>query len=517
VRAMSAIKKNNPILFISVIAIFSKLVGMLRDVVLANYFGTSNISDAYLIASSVPTLLFYFIGHSIATAYMPMYNRVKHERGEKHGLAYTNSIINISLVISTLFVLLILIWPEAFISLFASGFDGETSKITAELMRMSVASIYLMCLISVLGGYLNAHKSFIIPASISLPRNAILISSIVIASLFGFQWLGWGLLISYMAELLLLLPFAIKKGYRYTPGLKFNDTSIKETWYIVLPILVGMFVGQINKIIDRSLASVICDGGVSALTYASVINNAVQEVLVTGIITVLFSHCAEWVAKGEHYKVKTKLSSVLNVLIMLLLPATAGVLLLSEPIVVLLLGRGEFNASSIAMTSGTLSCYTLGLTFLAVRDTLVKVFYAYKKTKITTTVSIISILINIILNFILYHYIGLNGLALATSLSAVFNSVTLYVFLRKYVGDFGLRDTLITILKSLLACCIMAIAVYFAKNSTVNLSGLVSLLVCIFAGASTYFITALILRISPLIDALKKLGLLKAEINTQQE
>ena len=318
---------------ISIIVVVSKLIGILRDVVLANYFGTSNISDAYLIASSVPTLLFYFIGHSIATAYIPMYNKVKNDKGNHAGLSYTNSIINISLIVSTVLVVAIFIWPEYTVQIFASGFDESTSKIAVEILRISVASIYLMSLISVLGGYLNANKSFIAPAAVGLPRNAVIIASIIVASSFGMQWLGYGLLCSYLAELLLLVPVSIKNGYRYKLELKISDPSIKETWYVVLPILIGMCVGQINKIIDRSLASNVCEGGVSALTYASIINTAVQEVFVTGIITVLFSHCAEWVAKGEHKKVLEKLASVLDVSIMILVPVTFGVFMLAKPII----------------------------------------------------------------------------------------------------------------------------------------------------------------------------------------
>lgn len=504
---LTKIKNSVPVLmFVIVVA---KLVGMLRDVVLANYFGTTNVSDAYLIASSVPALLFYFIGHSISTAYQPMYNKAKHEGGNEKGLAYTNTIINISLVISTVFVLLLLIWPEGVIKLFASGFDSATVEITAGFIRTSAVSMYLMILISVLGGYLNANKSFIVPASVSLPRNAVLISSIVIAALFGVQWLGYGLLISYIAELLLLLPFAIKKGFRYSPVLTIKDPNVKETWYVVLPILVGMCVSQVNKIIDRSLASVVCEGGVSALSYASIINNAVQEILVTGIITVLFSKCAELVVKGEHEKVKSNLSSVLNVLAFFLLPATVGVVILARPIVILLLARGEFDSNSIAMTSGALACYTLGLIFLATRDTLVKVFYAYKKTKVTTTVAIISIVINIVLNFALYHFIGLNGLAIATVISAVFNSVILYILLRRDIGDFGLRKLLITLLKSLIACAIMAFSVIIIKSSITFMSNILLLLVCVGVGAIIYFLASLLLRIDPLMDMLKRINLIR--------
>jgi putative peptidoglycan lipid II flippase len=266
-----------------------------------------------------------------------------------------------------------------------------------------------------------------------------------------------------------------------------------------------MCVSQINKIIDRSLASMVCEGGISALSYASIINNAVQEILVTGIITVLFSNCAAWVAKGEYDQVKAKLSNVLNVLIMVLLPATFGVIILSKPIVTLMLARGEFDSASIAMTSGALCFYTSGLLFLAVRDTLVKVFYAYKNTRTTTVVSIIAICVNIVFNFLLHSLIGLNGLALATAISAVFNAITLYILLRKQIGDFGLRVSIRTVAKSLLACVIMTALVLVVKSQIMDWPVLLGLLLCVCVGIVSYFFIALLLRIDPLILILKKM------------
>ena len=502
------VKQSSIVLMIVIIV--AKLVGMLRDIVLANYFGTSNISDAYLIASSVPTLLFYFIGHSISTAYIPMYNKAKYERSEKSSLTYTNSIINISFIIATFLVFFLFAWPESVVKLFASGFDVETKLITAKIIRISAVSLYLMVFVSVLGGYLQANKNFVIPAMVSLPKNVAIVVSIAIAAMYGIEWLGWGLILSCAMELLLLLPFALTKGYRYSFALNIKDSYVKDTWYVVLPIIVGMCVGQINKIIDRSLASVVCEGGVSALTYASVINNAVQEVLVTGIITILFSNCAEWVVKGEHEKIREKLSSTVKTMILFLLPAMVGVIILAEPIVSLLLGRGEFDRTSVNMTVGALRFYTMGLLFLAIRDALVKVFYAYKKTKTTTIVSVVSILINIIFNLVLYRLIGLNGLALATAISAIFNSLVLYVLLRRLIGDFGLKSTIVVAVKSLIACGIMAFFVLAVKHFMGNVSTIFSLGISVCVGVAVYFCATIVLKVDAVMDIAKKAkGLLK--------
>ncbi len=488
------------------VIIVAKLIGMLRDVILANYFGTSNISDAYLIASTVPTLLFYFIGHSLSTAYIPMYNKVKQEQGRDASHRYTSNLLTIALVLSTVIVIALLVFPKAVVKVFAVGFDRQTAKIAARLIRISAPSIYLMTIVNICGGYLQANKSFLVPASISLPRNAAIVVSVILAASLGTDLLGWGLLASYLLEFLFLLPFVLKKGYRYKPTLKLKDADIKQTLYIVTPILLGMCVGQVNKIIDRSMASTVVEGGISALTYASIINNAVQEVLVTGIITILFASCAELVAKQEHEKVKKKLADTVSSLLFLLIPAAVGVIILAEPIVHLVLCRGEFDEHSLKMTVSALRCYTVGLLFLALRDTFVKIFYAYKETKITTITSICSIVLNIALNIVLGKLIGINGLALATSFSALFNCITLFALLNKKIGDFGTVIIAKVTIKSIVGAIIMSVGVYLSRRTLTPLLGdVVSLIISIIIGCIIYFTLALLFVNEPAVKVFHKI------------
>lgn len=409
------------------VIVISKLVGMARDVVLANYYGTTAVSDAYLIAVSVPTLLFYFIGHSLSTAYLPMYNKVKQAQGEAAANRYSNNLMCASLMLATVLVVLLLVFPEVVIKVFAAGFDADTTALAAKFVRISAASLYFMVIVNIWGGYLQTRENYLIPAAISLPRNAVIILSIVIAASVNIHYLGIGLLLAYVAEFLLLLPFVLKNGYRIRPCLDCSDPQMQETIYLVAPILLGVGVSQINKIVDKSIASTLVEGGISALSYAAVLNNAVQEVAVTGIITVLFANCAAMVASGEHEKAKIKLRKTLDAMIFLLIPASVGVMVLAEPIIELLLQRGNFDQYSVTMTTSALRCYTVGLFFLAVRDALVKMFYAYQDTRISVATSIAAILVNIGLNFLFSRFWGLSGLALATSVAAILQCGALWI------------------------------------------------------------------------------------------
>ena len=176
---------NSNTLVLMGVIVFAKLLGMLREVFLANYYGTSGISDAYLIASSVPTLLFYFIGHALSTSFLPMYNKVKEEKGEDEANRYANNLLTVSLLICTLIVAVLLAFPGVVVKLFAAGFVDETAALAAYFIRICAVSLYFMTVVSVWSGYLQAKNSFIIPAIVSVPRNLIVIASIVLGVILG--------------------------------------------------------------------------------------------------------------------------------------------------------------------------------------------------------------------------------------------------------------------------------------------------------------------------------------------
>ena len=478
------------------VVIVAKLVGMLRDMVLANYFGTSAVSDAYIIASTVPTTLFFFIGQSIQTSFLPIFNRVRLAGGEEKGLRYTNNLLSVVGLVCVILVSLLLLLSSQIVGLFASGFDAPTAALAARFVRICAPSLFAMSLVSLFTGYPHAHESFLPVAAMSLPRNAFIMLSIVLAAKYDLDWLGWGLLLAYMGELLLLAPFAVRKGYRLRPVLQLRDPDLEETGKMVAPVLLGLGVSRINKIIDRSLASTVVTGGVSALSYASIINIAVQEILVTSLITVLFASCSELISKKRDEEAKKQLHQTIDLLLTLFIPASLALILLARPVISVVLGRGQFNEQSLELTMGAYRCYTAGLLFLALKDVLVRMFYAYKDTKTATVTSVVSILLNIALNLSLYRWLGLNGLAIATAISTTVHSLALYVLLRKRIGDYGLRDSLSVALKSALGSAVMLAALIALQKLLPSLAdrALLQLAVLVPAGVLVYAGMELLLK-----------------------
>ena len=477
--------------------VIAKSIGMLRDVVLANYYGTSAVSDAYLIAVSVPTLLFYFVGHALSTAYIPMYKKVLCERGERAAHKFSDTLMTAALLGCLLIVLVLLLFPGFVVNVFAGGFDGEAKALTVSFIRTSACSVLFMAMVSICGGFLRTQSNFIVPALVSLPRNVVIVASIIISALFGVKWLGVGLLLAYLVEFLFLFPFVLRCGYHPMLRFSFRDSAMKETGYIILPIILGVCVSQVNKIVDKAVASTVSTGAVSALGYAAIINNAIQEILVTGIITILFVDCATYVAEGRTEKVRQVTVKTIDFMLFLLVPGVCGILLLAEPIVACFLMRGSFDGYSLSLTSGALRAYSVGLVFLAVRDMLIKVFYAYKDTKTTMATSVIAILLNIGLNFSLVNWLGVGGLALATSISAIFHCLALYALLSKKIGGLMLKTTCFSLLMVALASSIMSISVYILYNFILPEAWgmLLRLLLSVLAGVIVYAMAALAFRL----------------------
>lgn len=492
---------------VMLVIIGAKLLGMARDIVLANYFGTSAVSDAYFIAISVPATLFFIIGNAISTAHLPMYNKVKQERGVEAADRYSSNLTCAALAVCTVLILVLVICPRFVVRVFAAGFDEETVTLAAQLVQSSAVGLYFMVLVSVWSGYLQTRKNFMIPASVSVPRNIVIVLSIVAAAkTTNLLILGVGILAAYGAECLLLVPFIVRSGYRFKPRFERTNSDLQETLYLVLPMILSIGVGRINKIIDKSIASTITEGGISALTYAATLNGAVQEVLVTGVIAILFANCSALVAAGEFRKVKEQLSRTMQALVTLLIPASVGVMILAEPIVAVIMHRGTFDQASLQMTAAALRCYTVGLVFLALRDTLVKMSYAYRDTKTTMITSTTSIGINIALNLILSRFFGLNGLAAATSIAACSECVMLYIMFNKKHLRLDTKRLLADVFRTVVSAGVMAVGVYGVYHgcSSRDVSMGLSLVISILSGVLIYGCVFVVLNLKKVLRAAKK-------------
>lgn len=451
-------KKN--VALIMMITIFVKAFGFLREVVLSYYYGASIISDAYLVAQTIPTTLFALIGTGLGTTFIPIYTKVLKERGEKEAQVFSGQVLTLVTVLSFGLILLVS-WRTPFVvKLFASGFSGETLHTAVYFTRLSVIGIIFSGAIYIITAYLQMKGSFVAITLLSMPMNLMMILSFYFAHRFGTQWLAYGLLASILVQLLFLLPFAYKKGFSCRIGLKLKDPNLKMLLWLAAPIILGTSVNQLNILVDKNIASNVAVGGISALNYASRLNVFIQGLFVTPMITVLYPTISKKVLVKDHDGLKAILNETMIYMSILILPATIGAMVLSRPIIQVLFLRGQFDESALTMTQSALFFYALGMLFFAFREILSRVFYAYKDTKTPTINAMVGVLLNILLNLLLSKWLGIGGLALATSLSAMMTTLLLFLSLRQKVPKILRQRTLVSIWKILWSALGMGLCTY---------------------------------------------------------
>ncbi len=491
-------------ILIMVLTIISKAIGLLRDIVLSYFYGASSLSDVYLVSLTIPGVIFSFIGLGISTGYIPLYSNILKDGSEREGLLFTNKLIHVLLILCTFIIAFSFLFTKQIIWIFASGFDGETLQLAVKFTRFSILGIYFTALSYVFTGFLQLKDNYTIPAMIGFPLNFCIIASIIVSSFTNIMVLAIGSTIALCSELLLLIPFARKKGYQYQFRIDFKDKHIKKMAYIGLPIIIGASVNQINILIDRTLASQIVVGGISALNYASKLNLFIQGIFVLSIVTAIYPTISKMVTESNMEGLKKIVSSAVTAVNLLVLPATVGAMLFAGPVVELLFGRGAFNDQAVLLTTTALFFYSIGMIGYGLREVLSRAFYAMQDTKTPMINAAVGMFMNIVLNIILSRFLGIGGLALATSIAAIFTSALLFISLRKKVGPFGVKAVIAKTAKMLVASLLMGAIAKVSFDSFLSVtSQTISLFIAVGIGALAYFILIYFMKIDDVQTIIK--------------
>ncbi|MFE6169863.1 murein biosynthesis integral membrane protein MurJ [Viridibacillus arvi] len=479
-----------------VITILSKVSGFLRDITLSYFYGASSTSDAYIISITITSVLFSLIISGISTAYIPMFKQIEHSEGQQSATYFTNNLINIVLIVTTSVILIGLLFSNVLVKLFALGFDGETLRIAVLFTRIGLVGIYFTSITQLFSSYLQLYGKFTIPAMIGLPFNFVIIISIIVSTQTNIIALAIGSVTAAFIQLLFLIPSLKKTNYRYIPIVQFTDKHIKKMAVVVFPIMIGISIDQINLMVDKTLASTLVEGGVSALTYASRLNDFVQGIFVLSFVTVMFPLISNLAVQKNKEDFKKSISEVISVVILIVVPASFGIMVLAEPIIRLLYGHGHFDEHAIDMTTSALFFYSIGMIGYGIREILNRTFYSIQDTKTPMYNASFAVILNILLSFILSSYMGISGIALATSISALFCSTLLVIKLRKKIGSFGLKGNFITLLKVTFASSVMGAVVYILnKYALSDWNILLKISLVILVGSSIYFLTITLLKV----------------------
>lgn len=494
-------------LILMMATLLSKVLGFSRDLALASTYGTGVVSDAYLMALSIPTIL--FIGSfcvAIQNTYMPLFTETDKNKGRAEALKFTSNIMNIIMLLSLVVTALGLIFTEPLVKIFAMGFEGERLSLTVQFTKIILFSIGIVCITYIVKAYLEIHNNFLVTGLMPLPYNIAIIASIFLSKHFGLNTLAYGTVLAFLLQFLVLLPSAFKKGFKYKLNVDLKDENVKKMALLIVPVLVGASITQVNNLIDKSLASTL-EGAVSALNYAYKLNIFVMGMFVASITSVIYPLFSRLTSDKNMEKLKDTLSTSINAVMLIIVPVSIGAFILSEPIVKLLFERGEFTSQDTIVTSQVLACYAVGMLASGVRDILVRVYYSLQDTKTPMKNSLLCVGFNIVFNLLLIKYLKAPGLALATSISSILAVFFLTYNLRKKIGRLNGKQMLITLIKTGLSGLVMAIVVLFVHSRILSISSTLALVVSVVIGAFIYGVMVLILRVDAcnyVLDVVKK-------------
>lgn len=497
-------------IIIILVQVISKIAGFAREIILSNFYGASDITDAFLTASTLPSTIYAIIGAAITVSFIPLYNRAKQKKGIEAAEEFASILINIILIITILMSVIIFVFATPLVRIFALGFKDETLVLAVKLTRISILSIVFLGLTGVITPYLNIKKQFIIPSMIGIPLNIGIIGGIVVSTNRSPLLLGLGILVGYAMQTFILLPSLMKGKYSYNPVIKLRNPYVKQMLALAIPIIIGTSANQLNFLIDRTIASTLEVGAISALNYAVRLNTFAQGLIILPIITLLYPTISELAVNKDNEKLNETIYKTISVITLLITPIIVGGFILSKEITSVLFMRGAFDEKALIMTEGAVQYYILGTAGLAFRELFSRVFYSFNDTITPVKNTIIAVLINVILNIILSRLMGIKGLAFATSISATIAAGLLKRDLKKYlIVDGSSKKVFKNILKIIVSGILMGLAILLYRiivNPEINI---IQLILQVGLGAVIFISMIIVFQVSEINESLKMINNLK--------
>lgn len=448
--------------------LLSKVLGLIREVLLAQKYGTGYISDSFILSLNIPTVIISAVATAILTNYIPLFSKAEKE-SEERAAKFNGNLLVIFFIISTILILLFMAFTKPIVKIFAVGFDDTGLTYLVNISRITIFCMYFIILAHIFKGYLEYRGKFLGTALYGILMNVGMILGIVFSSTEKYQILGLGVLLGYILAFIALFILSRKNRFTVKFNLNLKDDYLKELVVLTIPILLNDVVWQINGIVDKSISSTIGAGYISAINYSHYIVDMVTSVFATSVVTVFFPNVIKLFNEKGIKAVKEKTNSILKLIVFISIPATVLISVYSKAIVRLLFYRGAFDENSLQITSVAVSVYALAIVFVSMKTILFKVFYALQDTKSPTKSAIISILLNIVLSLILVKPLGYIGIIIGTVVSSFVSTFLLIKMFNKNHEPLLDKNLWMNVLRIVIAAVIMLGIILITNYLTSNI------------------------------------------------
>ena len=505
---------------VGVFTFLSRILGLARDMLIANFFGSGMSADAFFVAFRIPNLLRrLFAEGSFSVAFIPVFTEYLQTRTREEAFLLARVVLTFLVLVLTAVTILGIVLSPLIVRIIAPGFGGAGEKyaLTVLLTRIMFPYIFLVSVFALFMGILNSLKHFAAPAMAPVFLNLSMIAALLLLAPYmrtPTVALAIGVIGGGILQLALQIPFLMDKGLSFAPKWNPGHPALKKIGMLMLPTIFGSAIYQINQLVGTLLASLLREGSISYLYYADRLIQFPLGVFAIAISTAVLPSLSREAADGDFDRLKETLSHALRLTMFITIPSMVGLIVLREPIVRLLFQRGAFDSFTTIMTARALLYYSLGLWAFAALRVFVSAFYSLQDTKTPVKVAVVAMVLNFVFSVILMRTpLQHGGLALALSLASTLQLCMLIFLLRRRLGGIEGRVVVGSMARSFLSSLAMGVCVYFLASKF--LAGNVArdafalalgVLIVVCAGLAVYFISAKLLgskELSDLMGALK--------------
>ena len=495
-------------LMLMFITIISKIFGFLREAVMASYIGASDLKSIYTTANTLPVVIANFVAVGIISGFIPIYNKAKNEEGEEAAEEFTSNVFNILMVFALVAVVIGMIFARPFSKLLSPDLDGAYLDLATNYTRIMMFAVFAYLYSAVFRGYLNLKGNFFDPAITGIIMNIVIIAFTILTGITDNPYyLIIGALLGNTLQYILFPRATRKLGYKHRRVLDFKNKYVRNLILISIPIIISSAAGEISIIVDNSMASAFFGkAAISKLFYSKTMLTMITGVITISVTTALFPKIAELGQLGKIDQMKERISSSVVSTMLLIIPASIGMAVLSEPIIGVVFERNAFTRNDTIIVAALLTAYAPNNIFQSIVDVVDRGFYAVGDSKTPVIVVLIQQFLNVIFNLIMIKFFGIEGLAYATVLSTAVGTVLMLFQFRKKFGSFNFKSSLISLVKISLATVVMALVAYFTNKALAGVAPrVVALFVAIFLAMLVYGFLILLARIPEVMDMVNRL------------
>ncbi|HCZ07134.1 MAG: putative peptidoglycan lipid flippase [Thermotogota bacterium] len=482
--------------------LMSKLLGFVREMIVAYIYGASKPYDIFLAVLSPFSLLVGIGAGTFTSTMVPVYSHLKEESGEEEAEIYARGIVSIIILLSIALSIFAAVSAPFIVSVFFPGFDQQTKNITTFVMRYSSIMILFNSLELLYVQLLRMHRMFL--AAVAVPTVLFNPVILLILLLTADPKKAYPLVLAWtVAHGLISMVSLVVLGKSALPGrISGLKKPLSETFALWLPVFLGYIAGTLNLIVDRGFASLLPEGTISGLNYAIRLRDLPAGIITGSLTSVVYPVLADAVAKKDHIQRDRLLRRSYQLITFAYVPVTLIFLFLGDWIVMVVYERGAFDMQARILTYQSLIFYSIGLVPLAFGSILGNFYFSHKDTKTLISVNISSVGVNALLNAMLVWKMKHMGLALATSISATYGMVMLYMIARKRYGITNVIDPVYTG-KIFLSAAIVIADLLLIRHF---FDGLVAVVVGGASALTLFLLTTRILRVYDVKNVLRMIA-----------